>query len=241
MSTPPSRSRSGWRNRLGRGLTRFLGLLAHVGRLRHALCRALFGSRERSTLTVVVAGGLCAALGAVLLLVPGSRGVIGGVTRVPAAVIHTIVPSNVTDSSADKAYPRLYSLKLGVDVAIRPGDGRTPPVLPIAFQYPDTAPIGKPGNTYLYAHDRPGMFLGLHRARVGDVLVLATSATDKLYFQVTEIHKDVAWNDLEWLRPTTDVRLTLQTCNLSGDYDPRYIVVTRLIPAGLGAALTGHA
>ncbi|HET9052320.1 MAG TPA: sortase, partial [Candidatus Dormibacteraeota bacterium] len=95
------------------------------------------------------------------------------------------------------------------------------------------------GNTYLYAHDRPGMFLGLHQARVGDVIIVALTQTQKLYFQVTEIHPNVAWNDFEWLRPSKDSRLTLQTCNYSGDFDPRYIVVTQPIPASQGQALTG--
>ena len=39
-----------------------------------------------------------------------------------------------------------------------------------------------------------------------------------------------AWKDLEWLQPTTDDRLTLQTCNGWRDQDPRFVVVALRVP-----------
>ena len=223
-----------------RGLARFAGLSA----LSSFLGRSLLRTRTRKLLAAAVASA--ALVGAGLgLIVPAVR----TTTQQPGqAVVH--VPGSGTDSvgaggsdvDVSKRYPRIYAPKLGIDVAIEPGDGKTPPVAPIAFQYPDTAAVGgASGNTYLYAHDRPGMFLGLHSARVGDVIIIAMTPSQKLYYQVTEIHANVAWNDLEWLQPSQDARLTLQTCNYSGDFDPRYIVVTKPIPADEGRALTNGA
>ena len=205
------------------------------------LRRTFFGTRSRTTVT-------CACLVAVLATAIGFSLMSPKVRQVliqrPQVVQHvTASPDTVASGNGNvdvsKAYPRLYSAKLGIDVAILPGDGKTPPVRPIAYQYPNTAPIGQPGNTYLYAHDRPGMFYGLHAAVIGDVITVALDPTQKLYFQVTEIHANVAWNDLQWLHGTRDERLTLQTCNLSGDFDPRYIVVSRPISDAQGRALTG--
>jgi LPXTG-site transpeptidase (sortase) family protein len=81
------------------------------------------------------------------------------------------------------------------------------------------------------------MFLGLHHSKVGDVVVVEMSQGDKRYYQITEIHSDVRWNDLEWLQHSNDNRITLQTCNYSGDYDPRFVVVAKLISPDLGARL----
>jgi LPXTG-site transpeptidase (sortase) family protein len=179
---------------------------------------------------------VAATLGLVALLIPASRPPLAAIFRAPGAVISAIVGGSNEDTLV-KGYPRIYSTKLDIDVAVKPGDGKAPPVQPIAYTYPNTAPLGQVGNTYLYAHDRRGMFLGLHHARVGDVVVVELAQDDKRYYQVTEIHSDVRWNDMEWLQPSQDNRITLQTCNYSGDYDPRFVVVAKQIPADLGAHL----
>lgn len=230
----PRRESRSW----ARSLAWFLGLpqvgavLARSGPLR---------TRDARTRTAVLAGSIGAAITAVLLLIPGSRAPLAAVIRAPAQVIEVLGGGN-TSADVVKGYPRIYSPKLGIDLPIRPGDGGIhPPAIPVAFQYPHTAPLGQPGNTYLYAHDRGGMFLGLHTAHVGDVVIVALSPTEKLYFQITEIHGSVPWNDVEWLRPSNDVRLTLQTCNYSGDFDPRFIVVAKEIPTAEGRALTNGA
>jgi LPXTG-site transpeptidase (sortase) family protein len=212
---------------------RFLGLLALGRRVRHG---ALFRTRERATTTGVATVAVAATIGLVALLIPASRPSLAAIFRAPGAVISALVGGTNEDSTV-KGYPRIYSTKLDIDLAVKPGDGKAPPVQPIAFVYPNTAPLGDPGNTYLYAHDRRGMFLGLHHAKVGDVVVVEMSPGDKRYYQVTEIHSDVRWNDMEWLQPSKDNRITLQTCNYSGDYDPRFVVVAKLIPADLGASL----
>jgi LPXTG-site transpeptidase (sortase) family protein len=214
-------------------LARFLGLLALAGRIRHS---APFRTRERATTTGVASVAVAATIGLVALLVPASRPPLAAIFRAPGAVISAIVGGSNEDTLV-KGYPRIYSTKLDIDVAVQPGDGKAPPVQPIAYTYPNTAPLGQVGNTYLYAHDRRGMFLGLHHAKVGDVVVVEMAQGDKRYYQVTEIHSDVRWNDMEWLQPSRDNRITLQTCNYSGDYDPRFVVVAKQIPAELGAHL----
>lgn len=212
---------------------RLTGLSALGVRIRRS---PLFRTREAAMHTGMATMAVAATIGLVALLVPASRAPIAAVFRAPGAVISALVGGSDEDSTV-KGYPRIYSTKLDIDLAIKPGDGKAPPVQPIAFEYPNTAPLGQPGNTYLYAHDRRGMFLGLHHARVGDVFVIEMSPGDKRYYQITEIHANVRWNDLEWLRPSDDNRVTLQTCNYSGDYDPRFVVVAKLIPADQGAEL----
>ena len=235
MPTPPltidaRREATGWL----RSLARFTGLAA----LTAAIARGpLWRTRHNRTTTGGVLLGLAAAVAMVALLIPSARAPIAGVLRAPGGIVQVLGGGSASDS-ADKSYPRIYSVKLNIDLPIKSGSGLIHvPVQPIAYQYPNTAPVGKPGNTYLYAHDRPGMFLGLHKAAVGDVIVVELSPAEKLYYQVTEIHGNVPWNDLEWLRPSGDDRLTLQTCNFSGDYDPRFIVVLKQVPPAQGQAL----
>jgi LPXTG-site transpeptidase (sortase) family protein len=208
--------------------------------LRRGLGRSfMFRTRERAVTTGGSVVALAAAVGLVALLIPASRPGIAAILRAPGSVISALVGGSSDDTTV-KGYPRIYSTHLDIDLAIRPGDGKAPPALPIAYEYPNTAPLGQAGNTYLYAHDRHGMFLGLHHAKVGDVVVVQMSQDEKLYYQITEIHANVRWNDLEWLQPSKDNRITLQTCNYSGDFDPRFVVVAKLIPSDLGKRLSGE-
>ncbi|HEY8741195.1 MAG TPA: sortase, partial [Candidatus Dormibacteraeota bacterium] len=48
-------------------------------------------------------------------------------------------------------------------------------------------------------------------------------------YRVSEIHGSVNWKDFSWLQPTSDDRLTLQTCNGWKDEDPRFIVVAHRV------------
>jgi LPXTG-site transpeptidase (sortase) family protein len=218
-------------------IARFTGVAALATAVRRG---PLFRTRERATTTGVSFVAVAAAIGLVALLIPASRPPLAAIFRAPGTVIGAVFGGS-SDSSTVKGYPRIYSTQLDIDLAIRPGDGKAPPPLPIAYQYPNTAPLGQSGNTYLYAHDRRGMFLGLHHAKIGDVVIVETSPGVKLYYQITEIHANVRWNDFEWLQPSSDDRITLQTCNYSGDYDPRFVVVAKSIPANLGAQLTANA
>jgi len=234
MTFKAGRERGG----LWQSLARFIGLRA----LADAIGRTgPFRSRSERVRTATAAVSVLAAAAAIGLVLPWSRPSTLTVITSPGQVIN-FLRGGSQSVDLTKGYPRIYSVKLGIDLAIRPGDGGLrPPVQAIAFQYPNSAPLGETGNTYLYAHDRAGMFLGLHKAAVGDVVVVALSPSKKLYYQVTEVHANVAWNDLRWLEPSNDARLTLQTCNYSGDYDPRYVVVTEPISADLGRQLAGDA
>ncbi len=234
MSSTPSLRANGRREPLSAAsFARFVGLSGLAGRIRRS---RFFRTREAATHTAIGTVAVAATIGLIALLIPGSRPPLAAIFKAPGAVISALVGGSNEDSTV-KGYPRIYSTKLDIDLAVKPGDGKAPPVQPIAYTYPNTAPLGQPGNTYLYAHDRRGMFLGLHHAKVGDVVVVEMSPGDKRYYQITEIHSDVRWNDLEWLRPSSDNRITLQTCNYSGDYDPRFVVVAKLISADLGARL----
>jgi LPXTG-site transpeptidase (sortase) family protein len=217
------------------GIARFAGLAALGGRLHRSL---FFRTRERQMHTAIGTVGVAAAIGLVALLIPASRPPLAAILHAPGNVIGAIVGGSSDDQTV-KGFPRLYSTRLDIDLAVKQGDGKAPPPMPIAYMYPNTAPLGQTGNTYLYAHDRRGMFLGLHHSKVGDVVVVEMSPGDRRYYQITEIHADVRWNDLEWLQPSKDNRLTLQTCNYSGDYDPRFVVVAKLIAPDLGARLAG--
>jgi hypothetical protein len=226
------------RGGLLRSLARFTGLAA----LSAAVARSpLFRTRQNTATTGGVLLSLIAGVVMMALLIPSARQPIASVLKTPGQLLN-VLGGGASSNTSDKGYPRIYSVKLNIDLPIQPGDGGVrPAVQPIAFQYPNTAPVGQPGNTYLYAHDRQGMFLGLHKAVIGDVIIVAVSPTEKLYFQITEIHGNVAWNDLKWLGHTGDTRLTLQTCNFSGDFDPRFIVVSKAIPVDEGRRLTNGA
>jgi LPXTG-site transpeptidase (sortase) family protein len=73
------------------------------------------------------------------------------------------------------------------------------------------------------------MFWNLHNLHIGDVVVVDYGSNKTLRYRVAEIHPKIFWKDFQWLQPTSDDRLTLQTCNGWKDEDPRFIVVARRI------------
>ncbi len=124
--------------------------------------------------------------------------------------------------------------RLRIDLAIEPGDSArdiaaqaTP--ASAAYLLPGSAVPGTVGNAYVYAHARPGLFLSLWNARLGDaVAVTAPSGVIRRYV-VTEIHPRVAPTDLRYITPTDDERLTLQTSTGTWALSPRFVVVA--VPA----------
>ena len=131
----------------------------------------------------------------------------------------------------EKGFPRIEIKRVGIDLLLVKGDGGTPPVKYEAFTYPHADHLldqqGIPGNTYVYAHARTGMFWNLHDLNIGDKVVIDYGGGKTIVYTVTEIHRSVNWKDFRWLQPTADDRLTLQTCNGWKDDDPRFIVVAR--------------
>lgn len=94
-----------------------------------------------------------------------------------------------------------------------------------AFHLPGTALPGEPGNVYIYAHARRGMFLTLWSARQGDEVLIVTPDARELRYVVSEVHPRVEPTDLSWIAPTNSERLTLQTSTGPDPGDPRFVVV----------------
>jgi len=155
----------------------------------------------------------------------------GGVGRIPSEVSDALQGAVARPESG---YPRIKVPRVAIDLRLVKGDGRTPPVRYEAFTYPgaDHLLSGATGggNSYVYAHARRAMFGRLHELHVGDVVEVDYGGARVLHYSVSEIHPGVNWNDFTWLQPTSDDRLTLQTCNGWQDEDPRFIVVARRLP-----------
>ena len=120
--------------------------------------------------------------------------------------------------------------RLGISLPVVEGDiardvdrAQTPEYY--AFHLPGTSLFG-PGNTYIYAHARVGMFLSLWNARLGDVVIVDTPKGSREYL-VQEIHPRVPPTEISWAGPTEDTRLTLQTSTGPYGTDPRFVVVAR--------------
>jgi LPXTG-site transpeptidase (sortase) family protein len=132
----------------------------------------------------------------------------------------------------EPGYPRIRIKRVGVDLLLVKGDGKTPPVKYEAFTYPRADHLladQSPGNSYIYAHARDGMFWNLHNLNVGDTVEVDYGGGKVNRYRVSEIHGSVNWKDFSWLQPTSDDRLTLQTCNGWKDEDPRFIVVAHRV------------
>jgi LPXTG-site transpeptidase (sortase) family protein len=125
---------------------------------------------------------------------------------------------------------RIQIPRLAIDLPIMEGDLQRDTVVQqtpegFAFHLPGTAIPGSGSNTYLYAHARRGMFLSLWNARVGDQVSISTPAGEPITYVVTEVHPRVAPNDISWVQPTPEERLTLQTSTGPNREDPRFVVV----------------
>jgi len=145
--------------------------------------------------------------------------------------------SNALQAAAaqpETGFPRIKISSVSIDLLLVKGDGTTPPVKYEAFTYPGadhllTGDENGGSNTYVYAHARNGMFWRLHDLHIGNIIDVKYGGSKVLHYRVSEIHPSVNWKDLNWLQPTTDDRLTLQTCNGWKDEDPRFIVVAHRV------------
>ena len=152
-------------------------------------------------------------------------------TATPEPSLEPVVVNvaGVVSPPNNSAY-RIEIPRLGINLPIAEGDvprdvdrAQTPENY--AFHLPGTSLFG-PGNTYIYAHARVGMFLSLWNARVGDVVVVRTPNGPRNYV-VEEIHPRVPPTEISWAGPTQDTRLTLQTSTGPYGTDPRFVVVAR--------------
>lgn len=111
----------------------------------------------------------------------------------------------------------------GINLGLVEGDGVHVPIN-LAAHYPGTAEPGSTGNAVYYAHAQPGMFQGLYRLRLGDVVRVLRQDGSELVFHVAGF-KRVAFNDRSVLLPTPFGELTLLTCTSYDPYTPRFIVI----------------
>jgi len=152
------------------------------------------------------------------------------ITEIPGGVGALIDSVNPFGPKQESGYPRIKIDKVGINLLLVKGDGKTPPVKYEAFTYPGAdhlLGVSNPGsgNSYVYAHARPGMFWNLHNLHIGDTITIDFGSGKTIQYRVSQLHTSVDWRDLRWTYPTTDDRLTLQTCNGWRDQDPRFIVV----------------
>jgi sortase (surface protein transpeptidase) len=164
----------------------------------------------------------------------------------PAPVLPalTAAPSPIASSEPPPALPsatpapslgagwRIAAPRLGIDLPLLDGDierdvVRQATPVAAAFRFPLGPLPGELGNTYVYAHARRGMFLSLWGARAGDEIVVTRPNGSTLRYVVSELHPRVPADDLEFLQPTEDERLTLQTSTGPSASDPRFVVVAR--------------
>jgi sortase (surface protein transpeptidase) len=187
---------------------------------------------------------LLSVLAGAVLLVVGVALVASGVAPRVDSVAPLAVPSPAASSppgasAATAPAPttgpipdgyRIQIARLGIDLPIAEGDVQRDVVIQqtpenFAFHLPGTAIPGTPGNSYIYAHARRGMFLTLWDARVGDQVVISTPFGAALKFVVTEVHPRVPAEDTSWVQPSGDERLTLQTSTGPNKEDPRFVVI----------------
>jgi len=121
---------------------------------------------------------------------------------------------------------RLRIPRLGVDLPIIEGDGVDVPFGKIAH-HPATAWPGQGSNAYFYGHARRGSLLELWWAQVGDEIILELADGRSLTYEIEEVLPQVPYNAVQFLDPTPNERLTLQTCTSANPADPRFIVIAR--------------
>jgi sortase family protein len=152
------------------------------------------------------------------------------------AALATPAPAPTAAPTASLAPPlelgdgwRIRIARIGIDLPLRDGDAsrdvarqRTPDGA--AYRLAGSALPGTAGNTYVYGHARWAQFIGLWYVHLDD-LVVVTGPGRTIYYRVTEIHPRVATDDLTYLLPARDGRLTLQTSTGPDPSDPRFVVI----------------
>lgn len=123
---------------------------------------------------------------------------------------------------------RIRIERLEIDLPIIEGDGIDAPINKAAH-FPSTGWPGGGTNIYIYGHARDGMLITLWKARKGDEVVLdLVDGTSRTYV-VTQVLPRVPWDAVEYLDPTPEEQLTLQTSTSYYPTAPRFIVIA--VPA----------
>jgi LPXTG-site transpeptidase (sortase) family protein len=124
---------------------------------------------------------------------------------------------------------RIKIARLGIDLPIIDGDGIDAPV-DKAAHYPGTGWPDGHTNIYVYAHARPGMFLQLRGAIVGDQVDLLLVDGSKRSYIVDQVLPEVPWDAIQYLQPTATEQLTLQTSTAPAENAPRFVVIAHPAP-----------
>lgn len=177
---------------------------------------------------VLVVGGLRPATPA-----SPSPSAVAVVTASPLASPTALDPSASPTATPVPTIPpghRIKIARLAIDLPIAEGDIERDTVRQetpddFAFHFPGTAIPGGGSNSYIYAHARPGMFLALWSARVGDEVVIVSPDGRERRYLVSEVHPRVEPTDVSWAQPTAAERLTLQTSTGPNPGDPRFVVI----------------
>ena len=74
-----------------------------------------------------------------------------------------------------------------------------------------------------------GLFWPLHYMHMCDAVYIMNSPTDVLRYQAASLNFNWPARDTRPFHQTGDERLTLQTCNGWGDYDPKTIIVAERV------------
>src|SRR5438128_1554695 len=130
--------------------------------------------RDSRSIASIVAAILVVA-GLVLYLSTPPGGGAPDIQEVPGSV-QGLIQSVVGGARPESGYPRIKATRVGVDLLLVRGDGQTPPVKYEAFTYPGAdhllTGMRGGGNSYVYAHARPGMFWNLHYLHIGDLVTV---------------------------------------------------------------------
>jgi LPXTG-site transpeptidase (sortase) family protein len=123
---------------------------------------------------------------------------------------------------------RIRIPRLDIDLAIIEGDGIDAPIGKAAH-YPGSAWPGGRSNIYVYGLAQEGMFISLWQARNGDEVELDLVDGSTRTYVVTKVLPKVPWDAVEYLEPTPQEQLTLQTSTSYEPTAPRFVVIA--VPA----------
>ena len=124
---------------------------------------------------------------------------------------------------------RIRIERLDIDLRIVDGDGIDAPIGKAAH-YPGSAWPGAGSNVYIYGHAQEDMFIGLWKAREGDLVELDLADGTTRSYVVGEILPNVQWDGVKYLQATASEQLTLQTSTSYQPTAPRFIVIAHPAP-----------
>jgi LPXTG-site transpeptidase (sortase) family protein len=144
----------------------------------------------------------------------------------PTSPQQIAIPQNSHDQKTEPTHISIDRIGLSVD--IEPGYyDATQGVWTVSdtkaqFATTTSQPNKTAGNTFIYGHNRAGIFGNLHKSKVGDEAIVTTTHGVFTYKLVS--YRDVSPNDTSLFTYTGKPILTLQTCSGSWDQYRRLFV-----------------